>query len=133
MSDLLVEFKQDKLIVSEFGCPTMVFQLVDKFPLGYMVWNIGKHHMPEGYLPLCRLSPRQPFPGGKNIEVETLRAMKVDGADVILDAMGYGPNTLKEMEAFIEKYNDAKPGSYLYRRVKRIKKALPYMRQIQPT
>ena len=55
------------------------------------------------------------------------------GADVILDAMGYGPNTLKEMEAFIEKYNDAKPGSYLYRRVKRIKKALPYMRQIQPT
>ena len=88
MSELFVDFREDEIVVSEFGYPTYTFRLVDHIPLGYIIWNIGKHHMPEGYLPLCRLSLFQPFPGGRNIEVETLRAMKFDGAHIILDAIG---------------------------------------------
>ena len=54
------------------------FEVVDHIPLGYIVWNIGSH-MIDGYLPLCRLKARQPFPGGCEIEVDTLKAIKIVG------------------------------------------------------
>lgn len=99
------------------------FELVDYVPHGYIVWNIGKN-MIDGYLPLCRLSACQPFPGGRSIEVETLKAIKTDAAQIILAAIGIGPGTVKEMESYIEKH----PNKW---GVDRMKKALPYMRQIK--
>lgn len=80
------------------------YEVVSTRPLGYEIWNIGKHNAPEGYLPFCRLSTGQPFPGGKNIEADTLRALKCDGWDTILDAIGFGPGNSAEMKRFIEKY-----------------------------
>lgn len=99
------------------------FELVESVPYGYMVWNIGKN-MVDGYLPLCRLSAVQPFPGGRSIEVETLKAIKTEGAQTILAAMGIGPSTVKEMEAYIAKHPDEWG-------VDRMKKALPLMKQIK--
>lgn len=99
------------------------FELVDQIPYGYEVWNIGKN-MIDGYLPLCRLSPHQPFPGGRSIETDTLKAIKVDSAQIILAAMSIGPKTVKEMERYIEKH----PNEW---GVDRMKKALPYMREIK--
>ena len=64
-----------------------VFEIVDKVPCGYMIWNIGTN-MVDGYLPLCRLKAAQPFQGGREIEVDTLKAIKVDGAQIILDVIG---------------------------------------------
>ena len=83
------------------------FELVDSVPFGYIIRNIGKN-MIDGYLPLCRLSDRQPFPGGRSIETNTLKAIKVDGAQTILAAAGCGPNTVKEVEAYIEKHSTTK-------------------------
>lgn len=99
------------------------FELIDYVPYGYIVWSIGKN-MIDGYLPLCRLSAVQPFPGGRSIDVNTLKAIKADGAQIILAAMGVGPGTVKEMEAYIEKH----PNKW---GVDRMKKALPYMRKIK--
>ena len=79
------------------------FELVDRVPRGYLIWNIGKN-MVDGYLPLCRLAYFQPFPGGRNIEVETLKAIKCEGAQTILAAIGWGPETPEEMERYIEKH-----------------------------
>ena len=45
------------------------FEVVEEVPLGYEIWNIGKN-MIDGYLPLCRLSSQQAFPGGRSIEAE---------------------------------------------------------------
>ena len=73
------------------------FELVDRVPLGYSIWNIGEN-MADGYLPLCRLAAVQPFPGGRSIEVDTLKAIKCEGAQEILAAAGWGPETLDEME-----------------------------------
>ena len=70
--------QKEILIVKEH-----TFQLVDFVPFGYEIWNIGKN-MPKGYLPLCRLSAYQPFPGGRNIEVDRLKAIKIKGAQLIL-------------------------------------------------
>ena len=102
------------------------FELVDRVPRGYFVWNIGKN-MIDGYLPLCRLAFFQPFPGGRNIEVETLKAIKCEGAQTILAAIGWGPETPEEMERYIEKHE--RKGTHTME-VERMKMALPLMRQI---
>lgn len=99
------------------------FELVDSVPYGYIVWNIGRN-MIDGYLPLCRLNSQQPFPGGRSIEVDTLKAIKTDAAQIILAAMGIGPHTVKEMEEYIEKH----PNRY---GVDKMKAALPYMMEIK--
>lgn len=104
-----------------------VFELVEEFPLGYHIWNIGKN-MRDGYLPLCRLRFFQPFPGAQEIEPDTLKAIKSDGAQVILAAIGYGPETPKEMEQYIAKHD--KDPSHIWI-VQRMEKALPFMREIK--
>lgn len=101
------------------------FEVVEEVPDGYMVWNIGKN-MVDGYLPLCRLSARQSFPGGRSIEADTLKAIKTNGAQTILAAVGYGPSTVKEMESHIAKYAQRKPYE-----CSKMKAALPFMRQIK--
>lgn len=106
------------------------FEIVDYIPVGYHIWNIGKN-MIDGYLPLCRLASRQPFPEGRSIEIDTLKAIKTDGAQIILAAVGGGQYTIEDMERYIKRYQNAKRGSWSYAQVQRMKKALPYMKQIK--
>lgn len=117
--------------IGPFPNRSYTFELVDKVPVGYSIWNILSKNMPDGYLPLCRLSSRQPFPGGRNIDTESLKAIKVEGAQIILDAVGGGEQTVKEMEAYIACHQNAKPDTWAHAQVERMKKALPIMRQIK--
>lgn len=114
-------------VIGPFGGVSHTFELVDRVPLGYKIWNIGAN-MADGYLPLCRLCAIQPFPGGRSIEVDTLKAIKCDGAQVILEAAGLGADTPEEMEQYIKKNENNKKKQY---GVKRMKAALPYMRKIK--
>lgn len=108
-----------------------VFEIVDTVPLGYSIWNIG-HNMPDGYLPFCRLSARQPFEGAQCVETDTLKAVKTEGAQIILAAVGRGAgNDLKSMERYLEKHPCPVPGTRVYSNVARIKKALPYLRELR--
>lgn len=107
-----------------------IFELIDYVPVSYFIWNIGKN-MIDGYLPLCRLSSRQPFSGGRAIETDTLKAIKCSGAQTILAAVGGGQDTVEKMERYIKRYRNAKPGTWSHAQVERIKKALPYMKQIK--
>lgn len=127
-SELQVEYRENEIVVSQFNFPTYTFTFVDHVPLGYMIWNIGKSAMPEGYLPLCRLSYYQPFPGARDIETDTLKALKVEGAGVILDAIGFGPATPEEMSQYIEKHSKNRTHAM---EVRLMKKALPFMRKIK--
>lgn len=101
------------------------FELVDRVPHGYAIWNI--HDMGNGCLPLCILASDQPFPGGRTINVNALKAIKCEGAKTILEAIGWGPDTPEEMERYIEKYE--RKGTHAME-IKLMKKALPLMRQI---
>ena len=103
------------------------FELVDRMLPGYSIWNIGKN-MADGYLPLCRLAAVQPFPGGRNIEVDTLKAIKCEGAQLILAAAGWGPETPEQMEQYIKK-NEKNPHKQY--EVKRMRNALPFMRKLK--
>lgn len=102
------------------------FQVVDSVPCGYVIWNIGKNMIP-GYLPLCRLKQNQPFA----IEPDTLKAIKIDGAQKVLAAIGGGQDTTEKMERYMKRYRNAKPGTWSYRQVQRMKEALPIMYQIK--
>lgn len=105
------------------------FRIVEKvsdIPASYMIWNIGKN-MEDGYLPFCRLSDVQPFPGGRSIDTDSLIAIKCDGAAEILAAASWGPKTSKEMEKFIAKNANKQKYSWI---CERMEKAIPYMEKI---
>ena len=104
------------------------YELVDEVPLGYEVWNIGANMAP-GYLPFCRLCATQPFEGGRNIEPDTLKAIRVDGAEKILKATHYA-KTPWEMERYVKKNKGSKNKDVQYR-VRLFKEALPVMNKIK--
>lgn len=115
------------------------FEIVDVFPLGYQIWLIGKN-MTNGYLPLCRLSSHQKFEGGKDIEIDTLKAIKVEGAEQIMNASHiidyvtksiYNKSMIFKIEKYIEKHKNAKKGTVAYYDVQRLIAALPYLKQIK--
>ena len=95
MNEYEATFSQDGRYITErrWPSPEHTYEIVNAVPLGYTVWNIG-HPVAGEYLPLCRLSQHQPFPGGQSIDVDSLKAIRCDGAQTILDALGYGPGTL---------------------------------------
>lgn len=107
-----------------------IFEIVDCVPAGYQVWNIGKN-MIDGYLPLCKLKSVQRFEGGRDIETDTLKAIKTDGAQIILSAVGGGQNTIESMERYIKRYSKSRPGTWSHRQKERMKEALKYMYQIK--
>lgn len=101
------------------------FKIVDKIPSGYVIWNIGKN-MIDGYLHICQVGGYD----GCSVNTETLKAIKSEGAQIILSVTTNGQNTPKSMERYIKRYANAKPNHYSYRQRERIIKALPYMYDI---
>ena len=102
-----------------------VFEVVESVPRGYQIWNIGKN-MIDGYLPLCKLSASQPFEGAQCVDVNTLKAIKTESAQIILAACGRGPCTVAQMEQYIEKHAKLNPEA-----CEKMLAALPYMREIK--
>jgi hypothetical protein len=102
------------------------YEVVTEPPLGYIIWNIGDN-APEGYLPFCRLKFMQPFEGGREIESDTLKAIKCDGAREILAAIGLGAETSAEMKEFIKKHERNPRRSW---ECERMRAAIPYLEKI---
>ena len=102
------------------------YEVVAEPPLGYIIWNIGDN-APEGYLPFCRLKSMQRFKGGREIESDTLKAMKCDGAREILAAIGLGAETSAEMKKFIKKITHTAKSAVT---CERMRAAIPYLEKI---
>lgn len=100
------------------------FELVDFIPYGYHIWNIGKN-MIDGYLPLVQLGG---YDGYQVVGVK--KAIRIDGAQTILNAIGYGEETIQEMEDYISKYKDSKEVIKIMQ-IDKYKKALPIMKKIK--
>lgn len=60
------------------------FEIINYLPSSYRIWHIAKHHMPVGYIPLCKLKAKQPFEGCTEIEPDTLKAISLEDAVRIL-------------------------------------------------
>lgn len=104
MNEYEATFSQDGRYITErrWPSPEHTYEIVNAVPLGYTVWNIG-HPVAGEYLPLCRLSQHQPFPGGQSIDVDSLKAIRCDGAQTILDAVGYGPALWRKWNASLKR------------------------------
>ena len=110
------------------------FEIVDSVPAGYEIWAIGIN-MCEGFLPLCRLKPedKQPFEGAREIEPDTLKAIRTDGAIAILRIAVTGLETAKEMEDYLQNIDNREwvDPEWKAEMKRRIEIALPYARKIK--
>jgi hypothetical protein len=97
---------------------------VDFIPYGYKIWNIGKN-MIGGYLPLVQTGG---YDGCQVIGVK--KAIKIEGAQTILEAIGNGQNTIQEMEDYIKTYKNSKEEIKI-NQIKRFERALPIMHKIK--
>ena len=100
------------------------FEVVNFVPCGYQIWNIGKN-MIDGYLPLVQVG------GHDGCQVVGIKkAIKIEGAQTILKAIGRGQNTIKKMETYIRRYKNSKT-EITQRHVKRLENALKVMYTIK--
>lgn len=102
-----------------------VFEIIDFVPSNFQIWNIGKN-MPDGYLPLVQTGGYD----GCQVNTRNMRAIKIDGAQTILKAIGHGQNTIEKMEAFIKIYKNSNNKAKKVQ-VQRLKDALEVMYQIK--
>ena len=66
-----------KTLTSKTTHNTHTFEVVETFPHGYKVWNIGRNNFEfECYLPLAKPEPTK-YTFQKCIDTETLKAIKV--------------------------------------------------------
>lgn len=114
---------------SPYTNTTDTYEIVESIPVGYIIWNIGRN-APKGYLPLCRPARRQRFDGGRDIDPGTLKAIEVDGAEIVLAAIGHGQDTLPEMERYVKRYCNSKT-DWVQHNIALYRKAIPIMRQIK--
>lgn len=111
----------EKLIFDE-----LVIDVVDKAPSGaYEIWSIGAN-APAGYVLFCLLA-RQPFEGARNIDIHSLKAVRVDGAEAIMKAAACGCTTMAKMRKYLQRHSKARKGTYEYRQCSRIQRALPHL------
>lgn len=84
-------------------CDSYVFQVVHYLPR-MEVWNI-RDDMIEGYIPFCRLSSDQRFPGGRQVDTNYLLAVKTPYAREIMHAVSLtGEHQIESLVRFLEDY-----------------------------
>ena len=76
-----------------------IFEIVEKIPAGFFVWNIGDNIGLDEYIPICK----DLYPEDKeNFEIDTtsLKAIKlpIDEVKALREAAAYGVNSKKTAE-----------------------------------
>ena len=60
---------------------TDTFEVVNEFPAGYIVWNIGRHNFPHpGFVPLAKPDPNQKY----HILLHGLKALRCKDEETAL-------------------------------------------------
>ena len=82
------------------------FEIVESFPDGAFVWNIGRHNFPhECYVPLAFLDTS--FPDLCHVDVKRLKAIKVKSEEIalyIIDVAHCKTVDKKEFEEIIKSF-----------------------------
>ena len=88
-----------KTIESKSMGITDIFEVVEKIPTGFFVWNIGRNMGYDDYIPFCEdLHPEDK--SNYEINRNTLKAVKLDVEEVkiLRDAANYGVNNFQSAE-----------------------------------
>lgn len=95
-----LKFENNKIYSTSSLCEkTDIFEIVEKIPVGFFVWNIGENMGTHKYIPVCE----DLHPEGKNsyeINTATLKAVKVapDEWEKLNKAASWGVGNLKQAE-----------------------------------
>ena len=99
--DITIKDKGQTIVLSDnFGRDDVYKVETDpnKLPLGYVVWNIGRHNFPiESYIPVCRAE-------GFTVDTNTLIALKVPSeiiAQDILDKSMQNTMTVEDVRNYL--------------------------------
>lgn len=69
-----------KTIINKNHWREDIYTIVDIFPRGYVVWNIGRRNFPyPGYIPLAKMS------GDCSVDTTTLKAIKVETEEIAIN------------------------------------------------
>lgn len=82
------------------------YEVVEKMPEGYIVWNIGKNMGTDEYIPICaRMSEDKHSDEYYHINPDTVRAIKLNPADVkvLREAAHHGIDNLRSAELVLRK------------------------------
>ena len=88
MAKVIIE--NGKIYSEKFG-KVDVFEIVDKIPFGFFVWNIGENMGHDEYIPICQdLHPEDK--DNYEINPHTLKAIKlsIEEVQLLRKAAGYG-------------------------------------------
>ena len=110
-----------------------VFEVVNKIPEGFMVWNIGDNMNNDDYIPLCEWKyPDKVKDGNCNIRLDTLKAIKLDTEEVKLlrRASAYGVYNLENTKKVVAKGNPSKDNWYIDTKWDLANKVLPIFERI---
>lgn len=94
------KIENGKIYTESYLCErTDIFEIVEKIPPRFFVWNIGENMGHPEYIPLCE----DLHPGDRDnyeINPRTLKAIKLPAVEVQLlrAAAGWGVNSKKEAE-----------------------------------
>ena len=95
-----LKFERNKIYSTSTLCEkTDVFEIVEKIPAGYYVWNIGENMGAHEYIPVCEdLHPENKE--DYSINLATLKAVKVtpDEWKKLNKAAAWGVGNLKQAE-----------------------------------
>lgn len=88
-----IEIKDGK-IFSENDYRTDVFEIVEKIPENYVVWNIGENMGIDKYIPICQLKTKY------DVDLFSLKAVPVTSEEYkrLQDASSWGVSSLENAE-----------------------------------
>ena len=88
-----IEIKDSK-IFSENDYRTDVFEIVEKIPENYVIWNIGKNMGTDKYIPICQLKTKY------DVDLFSLKAVSVtpEEYEKLQNASSWGVSSLENAE-----------------------------------
>ena len=84
--------KDGKIYAKSYLCEKIdIFEIVEKIPAGFFVWNIGDNMGHDEYIPLCKYLHKEDF----EIDSTTLKAIKLSTSEVkaLRQAAHWGVNS----------------------------------------
>lgn len=93
-----------KYITEKTSFNTYKFEIVEKIPAGYFVWNVGKLKQHEDYLALAENLPCEKF----LINPNTLKAIKIKDDkthSLLMRGASYGVGSLSKCKKILERKN----------------------------
>lgn len=106
MNNILTSYKNDNKTITtvDWYGRQNIYEIVEKIPSGFTIWNIGENIGTNEYIPLCEIVPNADGSKSYNVNINTLKAVKVtpDEWRALVNAAHWGIGNLKTAEKYLK-------------------------------